>query len=191
MNSFTRENKTLWKQKLEETKGKISDESLYKGRPIPKKGDPPSDFSALLGSDEYYLARRRDFELRHPGENAPKYYEEYGNKYLHKFKYDTKYSLSSEGQKWLTQTLENLQKSMEYEIQRSNGEIENDSNIFQDFAYRTHPAAYIDAGLFDLPISDLIIIGTTPDFADLLTPSGLEQIIKVGQEFIKQRVLSK
>ncbi len=191
INSFTRENKTLWKQKLEETKAKVSDEILYKGKRIPQKGDPPSDFSTLLGSDEYYLARKRDFELRHPEEQAPKYYEVYGNKYLHKFKYDTKYSLSSEGQKWLEKTLVNLQRSMEFAIQKTNGEIENDSNVFQDFAYRTHPAAYIDAGLFDLPISDLIKIGTTPDFGDLLKPSGLEQIIRVGREFVKQRVLKK
>lgn len=110
---------------------------------------------------------------------------------LHKFKYDTKYSLSSEGQKWLEKTLVNLQRSMEFAIQKTNGEIENDPNEFQDFAYKTHPKAYIDAGLFDLPISDLIKIGTTPDFADLLTPSGLEQIIRVGREFVKQRVLKK
>ncbi len=151
----------------------------------------PTNLKHLVGKDLYYIARARDYQIRNKTNKIPEYYIEYGNKYMFKFKYETKNLLSSQGKDWSDKTLRYLHQAMESELQKSKVDMENDSWKLKNFAYETHPKAYIDAGLFDLSKEDWFRIVKTPDFADLSTPSGLEQIIKVGWEFIKQRGLLK
>jgi RHS repeat-associated protein len=151
----------------------------------------PTNLKHLVGKDLYYIARARDYQIRNKTNKIPEYYIEYGNKYMFKFKYETKNLLSSQGKVWSDKTLRYLHQAMESGLQKSKVDMENDSWKLKNFAYETHPKAYIDAGLFDLPEEDWFRIVRTPDFADLSTPSGLEQIIKVGWEFVKQRGLSK
>ena len=40
--------------------------------------------------------------------------------------------------------------------------------LFTEFAFGTHAAAYWDAGLRELPFSDVKIVGATPDFSDMV-----------------------
>src|SRR5690554_7139939 len=82
---------------------------VYPDGMIPQPGDLPTDLSHLIGSDIYYEARAFDFELRNPEAPVPEYYRDYGHKYLHEFKYETKENLSPEGQIWLEDALINLQ----------------------------------------------------------------------------------
>ena len=182
-----------WIKQIETTKSeKLSIENiyenLYKGGKLPKAGDRPSDFNHLLGRDEYYLARKIDYELRHPGQKAPDYYEEYGNKYLHKFKYDTYGSLSLDGQKWLKRTLYNLQDAIEKEVSKTRGGVEKNSESFRTFAFGSHPNAYTEAGLLSLPIQDLLTIAFTPYFEDsFFNKDGRVQIAKVVDKCLSKK----
>ena len=173
-----------WRQELNKSKRSLTLRDVYGNGKIPKKGDKPTDLTHLIGTDKYYFARKLDFELRHPGKEAPDYYEDYGSLYLHKFKYDTRESLSPQGQKWLDRTLVNLQKAIEKEVSNSKNTVEENPEKFREFAFGTHPDAYIDAGLFSLPIQDLKDIGSTPNIEDLIGLNGLKQIFTVGERCV-------
>ena len=54
--------------------------------------------------------------------------------------------------------------------------LERDDAAFTSFAYDTHPEAYWQAGLGELPVGDLANIGLTPDVKDLLAWDGLVQV---------------
>ena len=171
-----------WEKQIEITKSeKLSIENiyenLYKGGKLPKAGDQPSNFEHLLGRDEYYLARKIDYELRHPGQKAPDYYEEYGNVYLHKFKYDTRESLSPKGKTWNDSALVKLQRPIEDMVKITNGIIEEDSDAFRAFAFDMHPDAYIKAGFYSLPFMDWVKIGLTPSLDHLFSKEGAQQIV--------------
>jgi len=45
-------------------------------------------------------------------------------------------------------------------------ELELDDDNFKTFAFKTHPLAYLDAGLADLSISDLSKIGMQPNIQE-------------------------
>ncbi|MFN9548006.1 MAG: hypothetical protein ACK6AD_13260, partial [Cyanobacteriota bacterium] len=116
---------------------------------------------------------------RNPGVTPPDYYMSYGDKYINRFSNDTFPRLSREGQDWLLRARANLQKEMEARLNKDPenfAQLERNPDQFRDFAYSTHPRAYLDAGLSNLPLSDLIEIACTPDIEDILTPSGLEQV---------------
>jgi hypothetical protein len=55
--------------------------------------------------------------------------------------------------------------------------LEQDNDAFRDFAFGTHTDAYVGCGVCDLSIIDEVKISTTPDFKDILTLGGLQQII--------------
>lgn len=57
--------------------------------------------------------------------------------------------------------------------------LEINNEIFRSFAYATHPAAYIDAGLKYLPLNDLIELGISPDFKDLIRDEEINQVIDI------------
>ena len=183
---------SFWEKQLIETIKNLSIEKIYKGIDLPKPGGHPSNLRHLIGTDEYYLARKFDFELRHPGKDAPDYYENYGNVYLHKFRYETKNSLSEKGKEWLEKTLTNLQEAIENriesdELNKNNKiHIENDSVAFKEFAFSTHAEAYERAGLFDLPIEDWTFIVATPYLKDLVLKEGLAQILDIMKRFVKR-----
>src|SRR5690606_9483101 len=69
---------------------------------------------------------------------------------------------------------------------RVNPKIELSNSGFKKFAFNSHVSAYEDAGLFNLPISDLLQIGTTPDMSDMLSPNGLRQVKQVGIDYMRQ-----
>jgi hypothetical protein len=60
--------------------------------------------------------------------------------------------------------------------------LELDDDAFREFAYGTHADAYVDAGLCDLPITDMVTIGTSPDMMDVLTLGGVTEIALVFLE---------
>jgi len=63
-------------------------------------GSLPSDLSCMLGDVGYYRARADDFVKRHPGDQPPGYYLEYGEKYARLFTGETYMKLSPQGQAW-------------------------------------------------------------------------------------------
>jgi Ca2+-binding RTX toxin-like protein len=142
----------------------------------------------LIGSLDYYKFRYNDFVRRNPGVVPPDYYLNYGDKYARRFSSETFSGLSNEGKEWLIRTRKNLQKEMENRLNSNPNDyarLERNPDAFRDFAYSTHPDAYLDAGLKRLPLSDLIKIASTPDIQDILTPSGLKQVGEVIKELIR------
>jgi RHS repeat-associated protein len=139
----------------------LGDETPKKPKPV-KKGD------------NYYKDRLKDFKTRNPNRKAPEYYLNYGNKYLRRFKYETKQTLSKKGQKWLDKALINLQDEMEKGLEQ-NKNIELNNEKFTDFAFDTHVNAYEKAGILKLGVVDKVKIMLTVDPKDLLSPGGLKQ----------------
>src|SRR5690606_13798714 len=92
-------------------------------------------------------------------------------------------NLSITGQEWLGKALINLQTAIEVKLQVSPS-IEIENRAFQKFAFDSHVTSYENAGLFNLPISDLVKIGTTPDVSDLLSPNGLGQVRQVASDYV-------
>lgn len=128
-----------------------------------------------LGAD-YYERRMKDFVHRHPGMRPPDYYMSYGNVYIKKFSALSSRQLSPAGLAWRDRTLRNLQSAMESQLYMTVpwhsvkfGELEMKNAEFTKFAFETHPQAYIDAGLFDLPAQDLLAIAGTADLMNFLS----------------------
>lgn len=145
----------------------------------------PASLRSSIGSEYYYRMRAEDFASRNPGVPTPSYYFQYGDKYLHRFRDQVKWSLSKQGQGWVDRTLILLQQAMEDRRDQNPfafGNLELDDDAFRDFAYGTHTYAYTAAGLCDLPITDMITIGTSPDLMDILTLGGVAQIGSVFAE---------
>lgn len=69
-------------------------------------------------------------------------------------------------------------------------QLELDHQEFKRFAYQTHPKAYLEAGLKDLPLSDWLKTATATASAprDLLNPSGIKQIVSTGTGVLKELV---
>jgi RHS repeat-associated protein len=138
-----------------------------------KKGPKPNP---VRKGENYYIDRKKDFEGRNPGKPAPTYYKEYGDKYLHRFKYETKQTLSPQGQRWLDKALINLQDEMEKGLMRKEDPAdEYDNEKFTDFAFDTHVKAYEDAGILDLSVVDKVKIMLTVDPDDLFSARGFKQ----------------
>jgi hypothetical protein len=142
---------------------------------------PPASLRSAIGTRGYYRKRNADFVARaDAGETSPDYYLNYGDKYVNRFKTVLRPKLSSTGQAWLDCTLVALQTAIEDQRDANPwafAEIERDNDKFRDFAYSTHSSAYVDCGVCELPIIDQFKIGFTPDFKDLLSLGGVEQIL--------------
>ncbi len=142
--------------------------------------DLPQPAPDKLGTPEYYDARVDDNIRRHLGSPPPPdYYLGYGQKYCRRFSEDLYPKLSAEGKKWCIATRTNLQLEIERELMANPAKfaaLEEDSGRFKAFAFGTHPKAYLDGGLRELPVADLLFISATPDLDDLLSPDGLAQI---------------
>jgi hypothetical protein len=127
----------------------------------------------------YYRCRADDAERRRPGELPPSYYRGYGDRYARRFTDESRALLSPEGRGWLDRTRLALQVAMEARRAADPAAfaaLERDEGRFLDFAYATHPGAYLATGLERLPLRDLVVIATTPDIQDILTPRGLSQV---------------
>jgi uncharacterized protein RhaS with RHS repeats len=157
--------------------------------------DPPSKVpDSLLGTCDYYLFRASDYYGRHGFPQNKKnecgkvdaqnnkddlYYTNYGYKYCQRFQEEAK-KLSPQGQKWVALTLKQLQIDLEDHL-RQNKNIEDDKYRLKEIAFATHADAYIRSGIADLPVSDLIKIGMTPDAKDLMSLESVVQASKVGE----------
>ena len=131
------------------------------------------------GSLDYYSERHDDFVDREPGRPAPDYYLGYGDRYIRRFSEQVYPLLSPGGQDWLVDVRVGLQVAIEDERDRDPqafAALEVDGPAFRRFAFDTHPEAYWDAGLGDLPVADLLTIGLTPDSEDLLSFEGIVQV---------------
>jgi len=139
---------------------------------------------------DYYKLRDEDYKKRHPPEcndpPPPDYYLDYGLKYCEKFTNETFHKLSPKGKEWLLKTRCNLQIYLEDGL-IENPELELNSKEFRDFAFDTHPNAYLNAGLSDLPPLDLLDIATTVEPKEFTKGETWEQIVKTGWGFTKEK----
>jgi len=143
----------------------------------------PKSLLSMVGGTDYYTARAEDFHRRHPDLPVPSYYLGYGDKYVHRFTEELAPKLSPAGQEWLAKARANLQMAFENRIKEDPAafdRLEQNDEKFLEFAYASHPKAYLDAGMEKLPLKDLVRIGMTPDLRDLMTVNGLEQVADVA-----------
>ena len=68
-------------------------------------------------------------------------------------------------------------------------ELERNGEAFREFAYATHPDAYVNSGLHQVPFGDRIAIGMTPDFSDLANYAGVAQVVETGGRVVAQDVV--
>jgi hypothetical protein len=61
--------------------------------------------------------------------------------------------------------------------------LELDDQSFTAFAFGTHPDAYWEAGLYDIPLWDKILIGLTPDKVEWLSKRTRDQAVDVGGRY--------
>jgi hypothetical protein len=150
---------------------------------IPTTETPPA--AVQPGSSDYYQQRYDDFVARNPGVDPPDYYLGYGQKYADRFSSLDGRDLSNEGLQWRDNTLLALQQAIEDKRTSDPegfAELERDPDAFRAFAFGTHPAAYVDSGLYGLPAQDLLVIAATPDINDVLSQEGIDQsLITVGK----------
>lgn len=144
------------------------------------KAFPPLDLSRLVGSTSYYQARAKDFSDRN-GHNLPiPYYLDYGLKYEQRF-ISLRDKLSPNGREWVRQTHYRLQRFIEEFREREPRNfvaLERNEARFREFAFATHPKAYVESGLCDLDFSDKLLIGSEPDLADtIFSEEGRSQIM--------------
>jgi hypothetical protein len=135
-------------------------------------------------------SRHGSFIMRHVGcgHKPPSYYVSYGYYYCSTYGAELFPRLSPAGQTWLLLAKRKLQVNLEKGIaqnMRGNAislkgergdascdmpvrqyELELDDDNFKTFAFKTHPLAYLDAGLADLGISDLSKIGMQPNIQE-------------------------
>ncbi|HEY9857432.1 MAG TPA: hypothetical protein V6D05_16935 [Stenomitos sp.] len=143
----------------------------------------PQPLLSEVGGTSYYVARAKDFQRRHPDLPVPSYYMGYGDKYVHRFTEDLAPKLSPEGQAWLARARVNLQMAFENKLKEDPAafdRLEQNDAEFMEFAYESHPKAYLEAGMEKLPLKDLVKIGMTPDLRDIMTVNGLEQVADVA-----------
>lgn len=144
------------------------------------KASRPADLTSLIGSRDYYIERYKDFRRRNPDKAAPPYYLNYGAKYFDRFQ-DLKPDVQPETREWIDKTARTLQEKIEA---RNTGatfaELERNHEEFIQFAYETHPSAYLEGGLNKVPVRDLARIPFVPDQEDLLTIDGAVQAVNTG-----------
>jgi hypothetical protein len=151
----------------------------------------PHPLPAAVTTVGYYAARNKDFQTRYPSAppNPPSYYIGYGDKYAHRFTTVLVPKLSAKGQAWVWRTFTNLQLAMEAKLLADKPAfdvLEKDDAAFKQFAYSTHPKAYLKGGLHQLPVTDLATIAKTPDLGDLMTTDGIKQIFKTAIGLVPQ-----
>jgi len=151
-------------------------------KPIPPFPVKPDS----LGTKDYYKIRNSDFKMRNKDKTPPDYYLSYGDKYVKKFKDETRSKLSDKGKSWLDRTLLNLQNSIEKKL-KVDTKIELDPTKFRTYCFDSHPQAYISAGLFKLAPEDLYQIALTPEWRDLLTTESMLQVVEIVKRWSKEK----
>jgi len=166
-------------QALEASPAKVDGDRLQLGKTQAPAAARPTPI-APEGHLDYYRKRHLDFQARHPDLAPPSYYLNYGDVYVRRFTEVLSPELSKVGQEWMVRARKNLQVAIEDELAR-NPEIEKDDEAFTAFAYATHSRAYLDAGLTDLPIDDLLRVAVTPNLSDTLNRKGLAVIAETAE----------
>lgn len=141
----------------------------------------------FVGTCDYYLWRHWNFLQRHHGcrHRPPDYYVDYGYKYCVKFSLHLRPRLSEEGKSWLDKTRLLLQVYLEQELAR-NPNVELDNIAFRKMAFRTHPDAYWNAGLRNVPWwFDRFKIILEPDWQEWAKYDTWEQVVDVGGRVIE------
>jgi hypothetical protein len=140
----------------------------------------PANFSALVGSVQYYEERANDFARRNPEQAVP-YYIEYGDKYQKRF-LSLRTQFGEKTQDWITKTHYGLQLAIEQERDKDINffsQLEKQANKFRQFCFQTHVQVYVDSGFCELPGLDTVFIASIPDIADVLTYDGIIQAVQV------------
>ncbi|MES2132360.1 MAG: hypothetical protein V4506_08415 [Bacteroidota bacterium] len=133
---------------------------------------------SVLGSVDYYKFRHNDFMKRFPGMEPPRYYMEYGDKYVRKFSDELYEKLSEEGKVWMSDTKLKLQLEIEKKL-LEDGDIELNEDAFKQFAFESHTKVYEETHAMNLCLSDKTSIIACMDIKDLFGELGL-QAIKVA-----------
>lgn len=154
----------------------------------PVDPDKPADLTDLIGQREYYTERYKDFVRRNPESTPPDYYMNYGVRYYDKFA-ALKKDVGVITNDWIDQTKANLHQEIADRRSwdpKAFAALERDSDAFRDFGYATHPNAYIEGGLTNVPYADRIRIAQEPALEDLTTPGGVKQVAETGVRVLMQ-----
>jgi hypothetical protein len=133
---------------------------------------------------DYYRQRALDFQARHRAPAAlspPDYYLNYGDRYARRFM-ELRPRFSPPGREWVETTLFRLQQMMEAKRAADPADfarLEENSRAFKCFAFGTHAAAYIQAGIDRLSWPDFKLIIGTIAWCDWLSLTALPQVASV------------
>ncbi len=122
-------------------------------------GNLPTPFvdTSYYGTIAYYDFRNYDYIKRNPGKSPPAYYINFGQKNLDMFYKKIYPDLTSDGKYFLSDAAAISQKKIEDKLNenpKAFADLENDSDAFQKFAFKTYRPAYCEAGWNDLSYSD-------------------------------------
>lgn len=162
-----------------------------------------------------HWSRHANFMMRHIGcgHLPPDYYISYGYYYCYTYGERLEPRLSGQGKEWLSDARYLLQRNIELglidnmkgdeinvvcrrypnrsvQMEVTRYELEIDPVTFKTFAFNTHVPAYLDAGLADLPITDLMRIGTQPNAEEWLDGETWNQAIDSGIEVARDKAIS-
>jgi len=157
-------------------------------------------------------SRHANFMMRHIGcgHEPPAYYVSYGYYYCSTYGVKLHPRLSLKGQKWLELARRLLQVNMDDGLRQNmmgdqidiickiapkrsvsmewdQFELEVSPDKFKKFAFDTHVPAYLDAGLADLGVADLMKIGGQPNIEEWLDKDTWDQAIASGVEVAKHK----
>ncbi|UJR19753.1 hypothetical protein I4U23_022886 [Adineta vaga] len=145
------------------------------------KSDPMCSSSCAnppLKSCDFYLSC---MERKVPcGSNGYAY--NYGNLYCTKFVQNIN-DFSTEGQNWIYNTMNCLQKSLVSPLQN----CVKDCDVLRNSAYDSHPSCYINNGVCELPALDYVYIFTTV-FKGLKDEAGFMQAIITVDECLPKMI---
>lgn len=159
-------------------------------------------------------SRHSNFMMRHIGcgHKPPSYYLSYGYYYCSNYGAKLYPKLSASGQAWLRNARKLLQVNLEDGLSQNmlkdgihmssqksgNGsfsmskvrrhQLELSDDTFKTFAFNTHPLAYLDAGLSDLPVLDLMRITGQPSMQEWGDGRTWGQAMDSGLVVAKDRV---
>ena len=155
-------------------------------------------------------SRHGNFMMRYIGcgHKPPSYYVSYGYYYCSHYGRDLFPRLSTAGKEWLILARKFLQQNLEKGLAQNmqgnsiklssekagNGnfsmdvpqyQLELDDDTFKDFAFKTHPLAYLDGGIAHLPPADLYNIARQPNLQEWGSWATYEQVGKTGWGSVK------
>ncbi|MGR4068623.1 hypothetical protein [Billgrantia sp. C5P2] len=172
------------------------------------------DILVAPSSTHEHWSRHSNFMMRHIGceHQPPDYYISYGYYYCYTYGERLRPRLSESGGAWLDDARYLLQSNIEDGLKDNmigeevnvvsrrypnrsvqmvvpQYELELNKNTFKTFAFNTHVPAYLDAGLADLPISDLMRIGTQPNVEEWLDGETWNQAFDSGMEVGREKII--